>query len=317
MSTNLAVVFTEYQLLQTEAIVSHYQLKNVILVIHNKNGRIPEWLIDRSLFSEVIQLPVTETAGFYKLSKDYLEYYSSFVADLFKMSKIDILLGGQDENTVFALVKYYAKPREYWNIEDGSANYLKGNMRYKGQLFIKKALFSLYGYRKLDIRYGHGLSKYTKAFRLYPELSIGKKDAIHLGNVLSDYLKDKVEKIRPKVAWIDKYKQFDTLVVSELTLSAGIEKYSANELYKFHPEDKPSFENITYIKENIPLEFLPLLLGNIKTIRYQVPSSSILNMLVLNFNVKIQLDYLPPNRAFLFYTNNIIKKFSNRIEVLQ
>lgn len=318
MNTNLAVVFTEYQLLQTEAIVSHYQLKNVVLLIHNKNGRIPKWLIDTSLFAEVIQLPVIETKGLYKLSKEFLRYYSSIVTGLLKKRKINILLGAQDENTVFAIVKYYAKPFEYWNIEDGSANYLKASIRYKAQLLIKKTLFSLYGYRKLDIRYGHGLAKYTRSFRLCPELSVKGKDATHLGDLLNRYLMAKAEKIRPKIPWISKYAQFDTLVVSEMALNPDIQnKKIDNALYKFHPEDRPAFDNIIFIKESIPLEFLPLLLGNIKTVRYQVPSSSILNMLVLNFNVKIQLDYLPPNKAFLFYTNGIKRKFSDRIEILQ
>lgn len=316
MEINVAVVYTEYQLLQTESIVSYYKLKNVVLIIHNKNNRVPDWLIDHTLFNNVISLPLMDTSHAYKLSKKYINYYCNFVSNLFRNKKINTLIGAQDENTIFAIIKYYARPRHYWNIEDGSANYLRRNIRYRLQIFFKKTLFSLYGYRKLDIRYGHGLVDSDKAFRIYPKLSVGRKDCIYLGDMLGNYLKEKVEKIRPLLEWVERYKCFDTLVVSELALLGDKSRHSANELYKFHPEDRPEFKNITYIKEQIPLEFLPFLLNNIKTIRYQSASSSILIMSVLNIEIKIQVDYTPPNKSFRFYTNNIIREFGDKIEVL-
>lgn len=317
MNINLAVIYTEYQLLQVESLVSQFKLSNVVLLIHNKNNRIPDWLIDHALFDTVIQLPITETKKSYKLSRKYVQHYCSVISKLLERKNVNILIGAQDENTIFAIIKYYAKPRQYWNIEDGSANYLRGSSRYKLRLLLKKTLFSLYGYRYLDIRFGHGLVKSDKAFRLYPKLSLGRKDCTYLGDVLSNYLKEKVEKIRPQVKWVEEYNRFDTLVVTELSFMSGnTHKLSPKELYKFHPEDKPDFKNITYIKERIPLEFLPLLLPAIKTIRFETPSSSILNILVLKFILKVQINYTPPNKAFGFYTKNLIKEFGNKIEVI-
>ena len=317
MEMNLAVAYTEYQLLQIESLIWHYDLKNVMLIVHNNNNRISDWLIDHSLFDKVIQLPVGERSTLYNLSKEYIRNNCSAISELLGDKKINILIGAQDENTVFAIIKYYAKPKQYWNVEDGNANYVKQNIRYRSELFLKKMLFSLYGYSKLDIRYGHGLVKADKIFRIYPKLSMGNKDCIFLGDCLGNYLKEKTEKIRSKINWIEQYKNFDTLVVSDVALIPAIQnKHSANELYKFHPDTRVKEENITYIKEKIPIEFLPLLLNNLKTVRYDYYSGSILNMLVFNFDVKIQINYTPPDKVYGLYLKKVIQEFRNKVEVI-
>ena len=318
MEINVAVVYTEYQLLQVEALLLQYGLKNVMLIIHNKNNRIQNWLIDNSLFDSVVQLPLKETTRQYKLSKAYIQYYFSVVTNILQKRKVKVLIGAQDENTIFAIIKHQAKPKYYWNIEDGNANYLRENLRYRMEIFSKKVLFAFYGYGRLDIRYGHGLVQSNRAFRLYPKLSVGSKGSIYMGEILRNYLENKVQNIRTKVSWVEQYKKYHTLVVSDVSCMPLIQKtHTLQELYKFHPENKVEIERIAYIKEHIPIEFLPWLLPDLKTVRFQIYSSSLLTMTVLHPGIRIQLDYLPPNKAYTYYTENIVNEFSNRIEVLK
>lgn len=319
MEKNLAVVYTEYQLLQVEAIITYYRLKNVVLVLHNTNNRISNWLIDDTLFEKIVQMPLSDKPKKYRLTKAYLQEYSLVALKILQDMRINIMIGAQDENTIFAIFKKQAKPRYYWNIEDGNANYLRENFKYRLKLFVKKQFFAAYGYKALDIRYGHGLGPSDKAFRLYPKLSVGRRDCIPIHDILSNYLKAKVAQIRPRVNWITKYKHFSTLVVSDVSLMPRIlATFNGAELYKFHPENKPdNTASVPYIREHIPIEFLPWLLPHLQTIRYQIYSSSLLNMLVLHPNLNIKVDYKPPNKAYTYYTNNIITEFEKRIEVIQ
>jgi len=191
---NLAVAFTEYQLLQIQAIVRHYQLHDLSLIVLD-NNRIHSLLIDHELFNEIVVLPIIAEERWKRIFKSYIENYIEILQKYIGNEEINILIGAQDENTLFSLIKLLASPKSYWNIEDGIANYYDRDLKFKAGILIKNQVFKIIYRYDLKIQYKHGLEDADRIFRMAPEISNEKYNTMELSPILKTYLFNKAKEI--------------------------------------------------------------------------------------------------------------------------
>lgn len=301
--------------MQVQALVNHYKIRDLLLIILD-NNRVQPWLIDDELYDAVIVLPGIEKKRWKRLLKSHIESYRNILLEKLKERDFQIFIGAQDENTLYTVIKMLASPESYWNIEDGFANYYNRNFSHKLGIWLKKKLFKYaYGYN-LNIAYAHGQVNCERSFRIAPEISTGNNKHKKLAPILKNYLLEKVNNERSKFTSLEKFSESTLLVITDLAhySEKGVEKNS-NAVYKFHPKDMVSEKiEVMYIEEKIPLEIIPLLLPNLKKIRFEVMSSSILNILSMDLDVEIEIAFIPDNKPVKNMLNFINAKFAKRIE---
>lgn len=314
----IAVAYTEYQILQIQAIIKEYGLKNISLITFAKS-RIPEWLVDHAMYNEIFVLPEIRIERIRRLTKSFVSDYNVQLKKIFNGRSVDLLIGAQDENTIYALIKSLANPRQYWSIEDGMANYYQRKLSYKIEIAFKNILFRTYGY-PLKIAFGHGRMKSDKFFRMDPELSIGKGKKVASNKMLCRYIKDNQDNyLKANRSVIDKYYKKTQLIVTshkEYKTNANVVN-KKNVLYKFHPLDNINGKIADdYINEIIPIEILISLLKNIDQITFDVMSSSILNILQLNQNINININFNPKDKSWESYFMQLTNKYRDRIKLI-
>lgn len=246
--------------------------------------------------------------------KSHIENFKKILERKVGNYNVKIFIGGQDENTLYTLIKKMVLPEIYWNIEDGFANYYDRNSLYKSSIWLKRVIFKhFYGY-SLPIAYAHGQANYDRSFRMAPEISTGDKAKhVPLAPILKEYLLFKASKCAENLTWLDKFKDSTTLIVTDIsTYSEHKVDTNTSEVYKFHPKDVvPVDIGIRYIEEKIPLELLPFVLSNLKKIRFEVMSSSILNLSCMDIDVKIEISFNPKNSE----AENVISFACNKNEI--
>lgn len=312
----IAVAYTEYQLIQIQALVREYGLEDVYLITFKKN-RIPEWLIEHDFYKDILWLPEEDIKRYRRITKSYLDEKFYLIKNFIGGKEADILIGAQDENTIFALIKLLAKPRSYWSIEDGLANYYHRNLAFKMGIFFKKILFNLvYGY-KLDLSYGHGKVRCNESFRMLPELCVNKGKHDSLAPIFENYLGSLCEKnIALANEYVSKYSGKKVLVVTNLKNYAHSVNLNKKMLFKFHPEEEITIDiHDEYIRDYVPIEFLMKTLPDIKTVKFDSVSSSILNLLCLFKDINIEIRFNHKGRTWSDFFDNLLNKYPERIKM--
>lgn len=312
----ITVAYTEYQLIQIQALVKEYFLKDVYLITFKKD-RIPEWLIDNDLYNEILWLPEENIKRYRRISKSYLDEKYYLIKKFIGGKEADILIGAQDENTIFGIIKMLVKPDSYWNIEDGLANYYHRKNMFKTGIFLKKILFNLiYGY-KLDLSYGHGKVKCDKSFRMFPKLSVD--DGNHKSSVafIKKYIIDNYQNNDELISKYDNYNGKKMLIITNSDNYDRSDKLSKNTLFKFHPSEKINTDIVhDYIQDYVPIELLVKILPDLKCVRFDSVSSSILNILCLYDDIDIIINFEFKSKKWSDFLNKLLRLYPQRIRVL-
>jgi len=287
----LAVVFTEYQLIQVQALINFYSIKDVTLIIIEA-GRIKDWLIDHHLYLNVIRHDDGEKIRSNRVKKKYIVDNDERLSALIN-KEVDLMIGAQDENTVFAIIKSIADPKKYWNIEDGIANYYERGLNFKMGILFKKLLFRyIYGH-DLDIQYRHGFKGADKKFRMATNIANENDNVVCISAIVKDYLIGKANKLLLTDRFSQDYNKFDRLVITDLAhfrknSDSQQSDKSISKCYKFHPREIiPEDIGVHYMTEKIPLDMVPFLYKDLKEIEFQVMSSSYLNLKMMDPDLEI------------------------------
>lgn len=288
-------------------------MSEVKLITFDRN-RITNWLIDRDLYLETLILPdFKKPNSFERLGKRYVETYFNLINSFISKNKIKLLIGAQDENTVYALIKKLSNPDRYWSIEDGLANYYHRDYLFKSTIFLKKLLFLSYGWN-LDIAYEHGEIEKDKSFRMEPSMCVNSGTHTNLGTILNQYISNSFPK-----EIIKNVGNKEVLVVSRIN-KYEYENINRNNdyLYKFHPNDKIIKNlNIDYVNKTIPIEILVSQMKNLKRVRFDVLSTSLLNILVMFDSVKVEIAFPFQNQIWTPFFLKLKKKYSSRIKLIK
>lgn len=307
---NLAVAYTEYQLIQIQALIYEYKLKDVYLITFQKK-RIPEWLLNRDLYSDICFLPAIDIPRWNRLTKSFIEKYYSIIEQFLRSKDVQLLIGAQDENTIYAVIKLLANPNCYWSIEDGIANYYQRGFGFKAGIVIKRIFFkSLYNYH-LDIAFGHGKVNSDKSFRISPDLCVDSGNHTSSVSILKDYIDHHLDVDLSQIR--NKYADKHTLVVSSVKRAKLKKKPGV--LYKFHPQDViDSTVEFDYVTETIPLEILLVILDHIRMVRFDVVSSSILNILGLRNDINVHLAFNYKGERLEPFFNELKENYPGKLE---
>ncbi|MBE9048510.1 hypothetical protein IQ255_29715 [Pleurocapsales cyanobacterium LEGE 10410] len=289
---NLAIVYTEYQLIQVQAIIKYRNLNGFTLIIV-ENNRIEDWLIDYDIFKCVLRYSYPEVSRKKRVFKKYIQFHFEKISEILNGNEVELMIGAQDENTIFRIFMQLAKPKIYWNIEDGIANYYERDIKFKTGILLKNLLFKyVYGF-DLKIQYRHGLDNADKKFRMAPEIANETNDIEELAPIFKNYLIDKANENLIQNINLSEYRKYNRLIITNLSqynknrlIKNGKEEETS--LYKFHPSEKiPNDIGVEYMDEKIPLELVLILLKNIKIVEFHVMSSSYLNLKKMNFGIQV------------------------------
>ena len=308
---NLCAIFTEYQLLQAQAILSTIRdplIENILILMGRQE--IDQKLIDPDLLDSIFRVPYYEqNSSKNKLTKSYLLKVEKKIKDFIVpqiYNKNIRLIGAQDENTDYAILKRNINVIEYFNIEDGLANYYKPSIKKIIQIGFKKTLFkNVYGF-DLELYKHFGESLNYKSFRICPELSENK--GLHEG--LKNYFIEYLPEYWPKIE--KNYDEKDLRIplnINEIVLIPDwlnndeifefINK-NPNKFYIPHPTIRKRLSKLDPLRNDIYVGALPLellLFGNphIKNVHFYSLSSSITNLLII-------YDYILVNTHFKLET---------------
>jgi len=314
----IAVAFTEYQLIQIQALISKFSLKDVYLITF-QNKRIPEWLIDKDLYTDILRLPENRIKRHKRIKKKYIDEKIVLINRFIAGRKVELLIGAQDENTVFAIIKLLAKSRKYWSIEDGLANYYHRKVTFKMGILLKKILFNLVYRYSLDLSYGHGKVRSDKSFRMLPALCVDEGEHVSYDSIINNYVISLCQKNNLLLnKYGKKYSDKEILVITHLKKYVPNSHINHKMLYKFHPSEEIGIDiHDEYIQDYIPIELLVGMMPNLKTVKFDSVSSSILNLLCLYKDIYIEIGFNYKGRNWSDFFNCLLNKYPERIKVTQ
>lgn len=321
LGNSISVVFTEYQLLQVEAICHSYIFNKSDLIIPNID-RVNENLVNKNMFNEIYYLPkIYEDGSIRKLSFNYLNRYQKIVKEHLKKNKYNIIIGAADENTAMSIIKNYLNSEEYWSIEDGIGNYREFGFNNDLKIFFKKLLFNYIYQKDIQLLAQKGGGRNSKSFRIAPELTINKGSHYELSELIKKYLYGH-SKFYSKL--INKSHNYTKVVVVDLEVKNYKSLKDDGEdrvLIKKHP--KYLDETNRFSIQNLPLEVLPMLFNDIKEIVYDSYfCSSILNILTIYDDISIKITFdinkkYKNNNNILIFINKLLEIYNNRIEIVK
>lgn len=313
----IAVIYTEYQLLQVQSLVSANNINNCILINMN-SSRVQDEIIDKELFKSIITIPSLYSFGSTKrLSNKYINDSISIINNYLKayIGSDCVLIGAQDENTDYSILKNVLTPNELWSIEDGLANYYQRGILFRTSIFFKNMLFKYIYFKNIDVKYRHGQGNYIRIYRMDPELAIDKYRKIDISNIINKYIKGYSKYLQHIINnnIYEKYLEKKILSVGFNENLLNIKNDFKYWLVKMHPNENHTgkcndFDIFNY---KIPLEVLLYLYPNIRFVVFNNLSTSLLNIIKIKNNVKIIINF-KVNRLHKNFFNKLYKKYNNR-----
>jgi len=288
---NLCVVFTEFQLIQVESILTHYKLQNNYLIL-GENSRIQASLINHNLFEKIKVIPpYAQNGSLRKLLPNYLRHCFTLAKGIIGDKEINTFIGAADENTMFAVIKKLANAKNYYNIEDGLGNYRNFSIKSKCFILLKRLLFLIYG-KPLNLAVQKGVVKATKKFRVSDRLSTSKNN-LEIGTILRSYIESNKFRYKKLIADPLRFESKFFLIVTEKHPEIQEKLILNNSIIKPHPKyDIEEVSTDAYLLEKLPVEVVSILFPRACIIIYDSYfCSSILNLIVLCPNVMICLNF--------------------------
>lgn len=316
----LIVTYTEFQQIQAEAIITHYKLQNCHLLLVG-NSRVS--LINKKIFSSIEHIESPKYSSYKRLTLSHYHKLKNQIQDLYHGLRFQALIGAPDDNVDFAIIKKIIDYEEYWNIEDGMANYAYPERHFAIRGFIKKIIFNYLYFAKLDLHahIGNGMSQ--KAFRMNVNLTTNKIKGLKIDSspLILEYLDGSKE------YWlslfnsdlIDFHRNKSQVLVVHKDIDEKYDLEGGKILVKPHPKHGSSIKNNHFITIPVPIEVLPKVFPNIRTFIYQeYLCTSMLNLLSLYKHINIVVDFnvidlYQQNKSAITYYKNLVTHFSKRV----
>lgn len=289
----LIVAYTEYQQLQAEAIIDYYGLEDCHLLIPSQS-RVS--IINENLFSSVQKLEGPSFSSFERLTITHYHRFQKRTKALYGNIFFRAIIGAADDNIDFAILRKTVNHHEYWNIEDGMANYTYPEIPFILKGLTKKLIFNFIFFKNVDLRIHIGNGRSAKCFRMMSKLTTNKikGEVIDVSNIIKQYF----EKYRsrwddlftPKL--LEVYGRKEKVLVLHKDVDDKYDVTKQKILVKPHPKHGYNSSSDDYIDIPLPIEVLPILLPNIKTYIYQeYLCTSMLNLLALYEQTEIVIDF--------------------------